>query len=53
MTEQKSPLVVGQILVGPLFNEPMRVETVQSNGTASWIVGFVGANSERFRKVTS
>jgi hypothetical protein len=30
----------------------MRVETVQSNGTASWMVGLVGANSERFRKVT-
>jgi superfamily II DNA or RNA helicase len=43
---------VGQILTGPLFNEPMRVETVQPNGPASWIVGLVGANSERFRKVT-
>jgi superfamily II DNA or RNA helicase len=30
----------------------MRVETVQANGPASWIVGLVGANSERFRKVT-
>jgi hypothetical protein len=46
------PLNIGQILTGPLFNEPMRVETVQSNGTASWIVGIVGTNSERFRKVT-
>jgi hypothetical protein len=54
MTDQRSPLIVGQILTGALFNEPMRVETVQSNGTASWIVGLVGANSERFRKdVTS
>jgi hypothetical protein len=52
MTDQRSPLIVGQILTGPLFNEPMRVETVQSNGMASWIVGLVGANSERFRKVT-
>jgi hypothetical protein len=52
MTDQRSPLIVGQILTGALFNEPMRVETVQSNGTASWIVGLVGANSERFRKVT-
>ena len=24
----------GQILTGSLFNEPMRVETVQSNGPA-------------------
>jgi hypothetical protein len=52
MTDQKAPLVVGQILIGPLFNEPMRVETVQSNGAASWSVGLVGTSSERFRKVT-
>ncbi len=42
----------GQILTGPLFNEPMRVETVQANGSASWVVGLVGTQSERFRKVT-
>ncbi len=41
-----------QILTGPLFNEPMRVETVHPNGTASWVVGLVGTQSERFRKVT-
>ncbi|SRR6266487_399551 len=52
MTDRKSPLIVGQTLIGPLFNEPMRVETVQPNGAASWIVGLVGTNSERFRKVT-
>src|SRR5229473_327029 len=52
MTENTPPLTVDQILISPLFNEPMRVETVQSNGAASWIVGLVGANSERFRKVT-
>ena len=42
----------GQILTGTLFNEPVRVETVQANGTASWVVGLVGTKSERFRKVT-
>jgi hypothetical protein len=52
VTKETPPLTAGQILTGPLFNEPMRVETVQSNGTTSWIVGLVGANSERFRKVT-
>jgi superfamily II DNA or RNA helicase len=52
MTKETPSLSVGHILIGPLFNEPMRVETVQSNGAASWIVGLVGANSERFRKVT-
>ena len=53
MMEEETPqLTVDQILIGPLFNEPMRIETVQSNGEASWIVGLVGTNSERFRKVT-
>lgn len=49
-----SPLSIhlGAMLTGPLFNEPMRVETVQANSPASWTVGLVGANSERFRKVT-
>src|SRR3990170_6712265 len=42
----------GQILTGALFNEPMRVETLQANGPASWVVGLVGTQSERFRKVT-
>jgi hypothetical protein len=42
----------GQILSGPLFNEPMRVETVQANGPNTWVVGLVGIQSERFRKVT-
>jgi superfamily II DNA or RNA helicase len=30
----------------------MRVETVQPNGTSSWVVGLVGLQTERFRKVT-
>lgn len=44
-------LVVGQTLVGPLFSEPMRVETVQEN-PGTWVVGLVGTQSERFRRVT-
>lgn len=51
MSEQ-SPLQQGQILSGPLFNEPMLVETVRPNGLESWIAGLVGTRSERFRKVT-
>ena len=42
----------GQILVGPQFNEPMRVETVRPNGSDAWIAGLVGQQSERFRRVT-
>ena len=29
----------GQILTGALFNEPMRIETVQANNLASWPPG--------------
>ena len=47
-----APLRVGQTLIGPLFNEPMRVETVSAAGNSSWVVGLVGAQSERFRRVT-
>ena len=47
-----APLRVGQTLIGPLFNEPMRVETVAAAGNSSWVVGLVGAQSERFRRVT-
>lgn len=42
----------GQILAGSLFNEPMRVETVQVSGPGSCVVGLVGTHSERFRRVT-
>ena len=45
-------IAVGQILVGSLFNEPMRVETVRPNGAGVWTVGLVGTQSERFRSVT-
>lgn len=48
----ESPISSGQILTGPLFSEPMRVETVQANGPASWVVGLVGTRTERFRRVT-
>ena len=47
-----TPLVSGQVLTGPLFNEPRRVETVQPNSAISWTVGLVGTQTERFRKVT-
>jgi hypothetical protein len=48
----QSPIHEGQILVGSLFSEPMRVETVRSSGSETWIVGLVGTQSERFRNVT-
>ena len=45
------PLSVGQTLTGPLFNEPMRVETIAPADAGSWVVGLVGLQSERFRRV--
>ena len=42
----------GQLLTGPLFNEPMRVETVRPSGPGSWEAGLVGQRTERFRRVT-
>jgi len=51
MTDNR-PLREGQILTGALFNEPMRVETIRPNDLDSWVVGLVGARSEKFRSVT-
>ena len=42
----------GQLLRGSLFNEPMRIETVRPSGDGTWVLGLVGVQSERFRKVT-
>ena len=42
----------GQVLTGAMFREPMRVETVRSNGLGIWVLGLVGQKSERFRRVT-
>ena len=46
------PIREGQILEGPLFNEPMRVENVRASGLDTWRVSLVGTQSERFRSVT-
>ena len=42
----------GQVLTGPSFNEPMRVETVRPNGPDSVEAGLVWQRTERFRRVT-
>ena len=52
MTTSSSQLREGCVVIGSLFNEPMRVETVRVGGDATWTVGLVGTQSERFRKVT-
>ncbi|MBE3130156.1 MAG: DEAD/DEAH box helicase, partial [Acidobacteria bacterium] len=45
-------LAVGQILVGPLFPEPVRIETLREIGPGRWELGVVGSQTERFRRVT-
>jgi len=47
-----SPIREGQILTGPLFSEPVRVETVAPNGPGAWTLGVVGTQTERFRRVS-
>src|ERR1019366_2057459 len=47
-----SPIQPGQLLIGSLFSEPMRVVTVSSIGSDTWSVGLVGLQTERFRPVT-
>ena len=46
------PILEGQVLTGPLFSEPMRVETVRSDGPGVWVAGLVGQRSGQFRRVT-
>ena len=45
------PIREGQVLSGPLFNEPMRVETIRASGTGRWEAGLVGQHSDQFRRV--
>jgi len=46
------PIREGQLLLGPLFSEPMQVETVRDAGPAAWVLGLVGSRSHQFRRVT-
>lgn len=49
---EKVKIHEGQIIIGSLFNEPMRVETVRTMGDDTVVCGLVGIQSEHFRKVT-
>ena len=51
-TSVEAPLHEGQVLSGPLFSEPMRVETVRANGADVWELGLAGTRTERYRRVT-
>jgi hypothetical protein len=46
------PIQTGQVITGSLFNEPMRVETIQATSEDVWMVGLVGLQTERFRRVS-
>lgn len=52
MSTLTSQIHEGSLITGPLFNEPMRVETVRASGDGMWTLGLVGTQSERFRKVS-
>lgn len=43
--------VPGDQLVGPLFSEPMRVETIAPMGVDRWALGVVGVRSQVFRRL--
>jgi superfamily II DNA or RNA helicase len=49
---QQIALREGQILIGTLFSEPMRVETVRHHENGACVLGLVGTQTEQFRKVT-
>ena len=42
----------GQVLQGPYFDEPVRVEVVRQQAAGVWQLGVVGTRTERFRNVT-
>ena len=48
----ETAITVGQVLIGPLFNEPMQVVTVQSSGVDSVVAGLVGEKTARYRQVS-
>jgi hypothetical protein len=52
MTTPGDQIKEGCIVTWPLFNEPMRVETVRTSNKGTWNIGLVGIQSELFRKVT-
>lgn len=42
----------GQLLHGPHFSEPMRVQTVRQSSGGDWVLGLSGQQSKLFRQVT-
>ena len=48
---EATPRHCGRILAGPLFSEPVRVETGRANGAGSPVAGLAGTQTERFRSV--
>ncbi len=52
MTSSSHSIAEGQVLTGPLFPGPVRVETVRPVGADVWEVGVVGLSDQLFRKVT-
>ncbi|MDE1819950.1 MAG: hypothetical protein KGJ23_05000 [Euryarchaeota archaeon] len=40
----------GEVLEGPLFTEPMRVEAVRWNGLDAWLLDLIGTQTQKFRR---
>lgn len=48
----KPDLAAGQMISGPLFSEPMRIESVSNHVASMVTLGLVGVHTEHFRRVT-
>src|SRR5437773_6588065 len=51
MTNDRASIQAGAVLEGPQFNEPMRVETVETEGDGRLVLGLVGTRTQIFRRV--
>ena len=49
-TPSATAIQPGQVIVGTLFSEPMRVETISAKGPNSWELGLVGQETGQFRR---
>jgi len=48
LTASDSAIEVGQVFTGPPIADPVRVESVHTNGPQSWVADRVGAHWARF-----
>ncbi len=51
MSDEPS-ILEGHLLLGPLFSEPMQVETIRHSSPTTWVLGLIGTRTQQFRRVT-